>query len=156
MIRGNTVMKGYYKDPAATAEAFRDGWFHTGDLGEVDAEGYVYIVDRLTDLILVSGENVYPREVEEVLMELESVADVGVIGVPSEVFGEEVLAVVVPREPDAQPEQRELVRHCRSRLARFKCPTRIEFVEALPRNAAGKLLKRELREPHWRGRSRLV
>ncbi|MEO0651027.1 MAG: long-chain-fatty-acid--CoA ligase [Planctomycetota bacterium] len=156
VARGPNVGPGYAGDPEATERALRGGWFHTGDLAEVDGQGYVYVVDRLTDLILVSGENVYPREVEEVLLELEGIADAGVIGIPSEHFGEEVLAFVVPRDRDDAPQARQVIRHCRERLARFKCPTGVEFVDALPRNAAGKLLKRELREPFWAGRERLV
>lgn len=156
IARGPNVSPGYHADPAATAAALRAGWFHTGDLATVDAEGFVYVVDRLTDMILVGGENVYPREVEDVLMDHPEVADAAVIGVPHDVFGEEVLALIVPRAPLAGPDPRAVVRHCRTRLAAFKCPTRVELVPSLPRNAAGKLQRRALREPHWKGRPRRV
>lgn len=155
VVRGDQVGPGYWRRPEATAESFVDGWFHTGDLATLDEEGYVTIVDRLKDMILVAGENVYPGEVEEALRSHPSVEDVAVIGVPHELWGEEVLALVVGAE-GAEVNERVLIQHARGLLARFKCPTRVERTAELPRNAAGKLLKRELREGYWRGRERRV
>jgi long-chain acyl-CoA synthetase len=156
VARGDNVTPGYWNRPEETAEALRDGWLHTGDLATVDDEGYVYVVDRLKDMILVGGENVYPREVEERLALHPAVREAAVIGIPHEVWGEEVLALVVPGEAGTPPDARELIRHCRAGLARFKCPTKVELRAELPRNAAGKLEKRALREPYWRHRERNV
>jgi acyl-CoA synthetase (AMP-forming)/AMP-acid ligase II len=155
LARGSNVMLGYHDDPRATAETFADGWLRTGDLAWVDLDGYVYVVDRSKDMLLVGGENVYPREVENVLLKHEAVADAAVIGVPHATWGEEPLAFVVLRE-GALTDGRTLSRHCRGELARFKCPTRFEFVARLPRNSAGKLQKALLREPYWRGLERKV
>ena len=155
VARGDNVFPGYWRRDEANREAFRDGWLRTGDLARVDAEGFVYVVDRLKDMAVVGGENVYPREIEVALLEHAAVADVAVIGIPHDAWGEEVLALVVLR-PDATAGERELIQHCRARLARFKCPTRVEFINALPRNAAGKCLKALLREPYWRSRERKV
>ncbi len=155
IARGANIMLGYDRDPDASVEALADGWLRTGDLAWVDDEGYVYVVDRRKDMLLVGGENVYPREVENVLLAQPDVADAAVIGVPHETWGEEPLAFVVLRE-GAAADGRALTRRCREQLARFKCPTRIEFVASLPRNSAGKLQKNLLREPYWRGRSRKV
>ena len=148
IARGANITPGYADDPQATAEALRDGWFHTGDVGYLDADGYLFLVDRLKDMILVGGENVYSREVEEALEAHPAVREVAVVGAPHPVFGEEVVAfVVADGEPGALA--RELIRHCRQRLARYKCPTRVELRPALPRNAAGKLKKSDLRAPLW-------
>lgn len=156
VARGPNMTIGYFADPEATAEAFAGGWFHTGDLARVDAEGYVYVVDRSKDMILVGGENVYPREIEDVLLAHAAVADAAVIGIPHDVWGEQVLALVVPRSDQSFPGERALIRYCRSSLASFKCPGRIELRDDLGRNAAGKLQKPSLREPYWEGRSRRV
>lgn len=155
VARGANLMLGYHADEAATAEAYDDGWFRTGDLGWVDEEGFIYIVDRQKDMILVGGENVYPREVEVRLLQHAGVRDAAVIGIPHDTWGEEVLAFVVA-EPGADLEPRALIRHCRAELARFKCPTRVEIVDSVPRNAAGKLQKGLLRGPYWAGRERKV
>lgn len=155
IVRGDQVGPGYWRRTEETRQVFRDGWFRTGDLATLDADGYVTIVDRLKDMVLVAGENVYPGEIESVLREHAALTDVAVIGIPHEHWGEEVLAIVVPR-PGVDVHDRELIQHCRARLARFKCPTRIERRTTLPRNAAGKLLKRELHEPYWEGRARKV
>ncbi len=158
VARGPNVFVGYHDMPEETAEAFRGGWFHTGDLATMDAEGFVSIVDRSKDMIIVGGENVYPREVEDVLRDHPLVSDVAVIGVPSERWGETVLALVVASGPvtDREAAINELVLYPRTRLARFKCPTNIEFVPEIPRNAAGKVLKSRLRAPYWAGRDRQV
>jgi O-succinylbenzoic acid--CoA ligase len=141
LVRGPTVMAGYWQNPEATARALRDGWLHTGDLGALDDEGYLYVLDRRDDLIISGGENVYPAEVEAVLLSHPAVADVGVVGVPDEKWGMALAAFVVRRAAVAEDELRAF---CAERLARYKIPARFIFVESLPRNAAGKLLRREL------------
>jgi long-chain acyl-CoA synthetase len=145
VIRGHNIMKGYYNRPEATAESIRDGWFYTGDVGVFDEDGYLSIVDRTKDLILRGGFNVYPREIEEVLMTHPGVSLCAVIGVPDEKFGEEVKACVVVKT-DANLTVEELRNWCRERIAANKYPRMIEFYESLPLNATGKILKRELRE----------
>jgi len=151
--RGSNVTRGYWAQPQADAESFHDGWFRTGDLGVLDADGYLTLVDRSKDLILVGGENVYPRRAEEALLTHAAVADVAVIGIPHAVWGEEVLALVALK-PGAAAGDRELIAHCRATLSDTAGPTRVEFRDALPRNAAGKLDKRSLRAPYWAGRER--
>jgi long-chain acyl-CoA synthetase len=146
VVRGHNVMKGYYKRPDDTALAIRDGWFHTGDIGRRDARGNFFVVDRLKDMVIRGGFNVYPRELEEVLMQHPAIAMVAVIGVPHPVHGEEVKAFVVLKPghvetPDA------LVAWCRERMAAYKYPRIVDVVEALPMTATGKILKRALRDP---------
>jgi acyl-CoA synthetase (AMP-forming)/AMP-acid ligase II len=148
-------MKGYWKMPDATAETLRGGWLHTGDLGTMDDSGYVFIMDRLKDMIVSGGENVYPREIEEVLFTHPAVADAAVIGVPSDKWGEAVKAVVVLK-PDASAGADDLIDFCRDKLAGYKRPSSVDFVDALPKNPSGKILKRELREPYWKGVDRRV
>jgi acyl-CoA synthetase (AMP-forming)/AMP-acid ligase II len=155
IMQGPMVMKGYYNRPEATAEAIRDGWFHSGDAGYLDEDGYLYIHDRVKDMIVSGGENVYPAEVESVLFAHDAVADVAVIGVPDERWGEAVKAVVV-QAMDADVDEQTLIDFCKGRIAGFKCPRSVDFVEALPRNPTGKILKRELREPYWEGYERQV
>jgi acyl-CoA synthetase (AMP-forming)/AMP-acid ligase II len=155
VARGEQVMKGYWRRPDATAEAIRDGWFHSGDAGYFDADGYLYIHDRVKDMIVSGGENVYPAEVENALAAHPAVADVAVIGVPDERWGEAVKAVVVLR-PGARADERELLEFCRDRIAGFKRPRSVDFADALPRNPTGKILKRELRERYWKGKDRRV
>ncbi len=145
VYRGPTVMHGYHDKPEATAEAFAGGWFHSGDLVREDEEGFVYVVDRLKDMLISGGENVYPAEVERALVAHPGVAEVAVIGVPHQRWVETPLAVVV-REPGAEVGEEELIELCRARLAGYKKPSAVVFVEALPRNASGKVLKRTLRE----------
>ena len=144
VLRGPTVFAGYWGKPAETAEAMRGGWFHSGDLGVADADGFVRLVDRKKDMIISGGENVYPIEVEQVLHRHPGVADVAVVGVRDEKWGETVLAVVVPAAEGVSAD--ELIDFTRESLAHFKCPRRVEFTDVLPRNATGKLLKRVLRE----------
>jgi long-chain acyl-CoA synthetase len=143
-IRGHVVMKGYYKRPEATAAAIRNGWFHSGDVGRRDAEGYIYISDRVKDMILRGGFNVYPRELEEVLMTHEAVSLCAVVGVPSDEHGEEIKAYVVKKEGAAATEN-ELVAWCKANMASYKYPRFVEFRDSLPMTATGKILKRELR-----------
>ena len=144
VMRGPKVFKGYWRDGDATAAAFTGGWFHTGDIGVRDADGYLYIVDRLKDMIVSGGENIASSEIERVLYEHDSVLEAAVIGRPDDRWGEVPVAFVVLRQnAGATPD--ELIAHCQVQLARFKVPREITFVEALPRNPSGKVLKRELR-----------
>jgi long-chain acyl-CoA synthetase len=144
VVRGHNVMKGYWGRPEATAQSIRDGWFHTGDIGKRDADGNHYIVDRLKDMVIRGGFNVYPREIEEVLMQHPAVAMVAVVGVPHEVHGEEIKAVVLPK-PGIPVDADEIVSWCRERMAAYKYPRIVELVATLPMTATGKILKRELR-----------
>jgi acyl-CoA synthetase (AMP-forming)/AMP-acid ligase II len=155
LVRGDQVMSGYWNRSAATAETLRDGWLHTGDAGHVDEDGFLFLSDRVKDMIVSGGENVYPREIEETLMRLDGIADVAVVGVPDERWGEVPKAFVV-HTVGASLTAEMILNHCRSRLAGYKCPRSVEFVESLPRNATGKVLKRELRAPYWSGRTRAV
>ena len=144
VIRGHNIMKGYYKQPEATAEVMRGGWFHSGDIGRMDDDGYLYIADRLKDLVIRGGMNVYPREVEEVLHTHPCVSLAAVIGVPHEELGEEIKAFVI-RKPGATVSDVELIAWARDAMAAFKYPRIVQFVDALPMTATGKVLKRELR-----------
>lgn len=144
VIRGEQVTPGYWGNDAATAAATEGGWFHTGDLARRDEEGYFYIVDRLKDMILSGGENVYSREVEDAILGLEGVAEVAVVGLPDEEWGERVTAVIVPR-PGSDVSGAEVVEHCRRQLARFKAPKTVLFAEELPRTVSGKVRKAHLR-----------
>jgi acyl-CoA synthetase (AMP-forming)/AMP-acid ligase II len=155
LMRGPQMMRGYWNMPDETAEALRGGWMHTGDAGRLDAAGYLYVVDRLKDMIVSGGENVYPRAVEDVLFEHPSIADAAVIGVPDDRWGETVKAIVVLREGAAASEA-EVIDYCRERLGGLQRPRSVEFRETLPHAANGKLLKRVLREPYWAGRERRV
>ncbi len=155
VCRTPQVMVGYWNLPEASARAIRDGWFHTGDAGYLDEEGYLYIYDRVKDMVVSGGENIYPAEVENALFAHPAVADAAVIGVPDERWGEAVKAVVVLK-PDAAATADELIAFARQRVAGFKAPRSVDFVVALPRNPSGKVLKRELREPYWIGRERQV
>ena len=148
LLVSGQVMRGYFNRPQANAEAFRDGWFHTGDLARLDADGYLYIVDRKKDMVVSGGYNVYSREVEQVLAGHPDVADAAVVGVPDELYGEAVAAFVQLR-PGAQVSAEALVEHCRAHLAGYKKPRHVRFVEALPRNSLGKVLKAELRRTFY-------
>jgi long-chain acyl-CoA synthetase len=154
LVRGANVMQGYWNKPEQTAEALRDGWYHTGDLGYLDEHAYLYLVDRAKDMIVTGGENVYGSEVEEALYAHEAVLEAAVFGVPDARWGEAVYAVVVPRRP-VDPDT--LVAYCRRSIADYKVPRRIELrSEPLPKSAAGKVLKRELRAPHWEGQDAAI
>jgi long-chain acyl-CoA synthetase len=154
-VRGAAPLPGYWENPQATLDSLTaDGFYRTGDVGAMDAAGYLTIVDRLRDVIITGGENVFPAEVEAVLARHPDVADVAVIGIPDDRWGETVHAVVVARSADFDPG--ELIGAAREQLAGFKCPTGVTMVEALPRNATGKVLRAALREPFWSGRDRRV
>ncbi|MDH5736796.1 MAG: long-chain-fatty-acid--CoA ligase [Gammaproteobacteria bacterium] len=153
-IRGPQVMHGYWRNPEATKESIdAQGWFRSGDAGYV-IDGYVYIHDRVKDMIISGGENIYPAEVENVLMKHPKIKDVAVIGVPSERWGEAVKAIVTPATDGLTEE--EVFAFCRQQLAHYKCPTSVDWLEEIPRNPSGKILKTELRKPYWKGRSRNV
>lgn len=156
VIRAAAVMKGYWKQPDANRSAFFDGgWFRTGDAGYFDADGFLYIHDRIKDMIISGAENVYPTEVENALFGHSAIADAVVIGVPDERWGEAVKAIVVLKR-DEQATEEDIITFVRSRIAGYKTPKSIDFVGALPRNPSGKLLRRELRAPYWAGRTRRV
>ncbi len=145
VVRGPNVFAGYWNRPQATREAFRGGWFHTGDLARRDAEGFYYIVDRKKDMLISGGENVYPTEVEQVLFRHPEIREVAVFGIPDPKWGEVPMAVIAARDPATTLSLKEVQAFCHGKLARFKIPRQVAMVEALPRNAAGKVLKRELR-----------
>ncbi len=155
MARGVGLMQGYWNREKETLEAFRDGWLRSGDMGFVDDKGFLFIVDRLKDMIVSGGENVYSAEVENALARHPAVATCAVIGIPSERWGEQVHAVVVLREGE-KADATELREHCRGFIAGYKCPASVEFRDSLPVSAAGKLLKHVLREPYWSGHNRYV
>jgi long-chain acyl-CoA synthetase len=154
--RAGNFMREYWNRPDETAEAFKDGWYHTGDAGRMDERGYVYLVDRVKDMIVTGGENVYSAEVEDAIGSHPAVAQVAVIGIPHDMWGEQVHAVVVLRDGAAASED-ELKAHCRESIAGYKVPKSWEFrTEPLPMSGAMKVLKRELRRPYWEGRDRAV
>ena len=155
VVRGPQVMRGYWNQAEATAEALRGGWLHTGDIGTLDADGYLTIRDRVKDMIVSGGENVYPRGIEDVLARHPAVLEAAVIGVPDARWGEAVKAVVVPR-PGTALSEGQVMAFCRQHLGGFEVPRSVEFVEALPRNAAGKVLRRVLRERYWADQARQV
>jgi long-chain acyl-CoA synthetase len=144
IVRGPCIMKGYYRLPDLTARVLRSGWLHTGDMARMDEDGYLYIVERKDDLIIRGGENIYPREVEEVLYRHPSVAEVSVIGVPDSALGQEVYAFVVLKN-GAEASSEQLIDFCNQHIAKFKSPKRVAFVTALPKNIIGKTLRKELR-----------
>ena len=154
-VRTEQVMNGYYRNVDGTRAAVVDGWLRSGDGGHLDADGYLYITDRIKDMIVSGGENVYPAEIERVLAEHPSVDDVAVIAVPDETWGEVPKAVVVAA-PGADVDADELISYCRQRLASYKCPRSVDVVAELPRNLTGKVLKRELRRPYWENQDRQV
>jgi acyl-CoA synthetase (AMP-forming)/AMP-acid ligase II len=154
-VRGPQLMSGYWRRPEETARTLRDGWLHTGDVGRIDDEGFLFVEDRVKDMIVSGGENVYPRVVESVLFEHPAVADAAVIGVPHPRWGETVKAVVSLRGGTSATEA-EIIEFCRPRLGGFERPRSVDFRDELPRTASGKVLKRVLREPYWAGHERRV
>ena len=155
VARSGAMFRGYWNNSVATVETLRNGWVHTGDMGRIDEDGFLYIVDRTKDMIVTGGENVYPAEVESALMSHPAIADVAVIGVPHEKWGETVKAIVV-KKADVAVTEAEIIEFSKGLLARFKCPTSVDWIDALPRNPSGKILKKDLRAPYWEGRERMV
>jgi fatty-acyl-CoA synthase len=151
VARSDGVLEGYWQEPAATAEALRGGWFHTGDMATWNEEGYILIVDRKKDIIVSGGENISSLEVEKILLAHPAVLEVAIIPVPDQVWGEVPKALVVLK-PGMQAGASELIEHCRARLAHYKCPRSVEYLESLPRTGTGKVLKRDLRKKYWQGR----
>jgi acyl-CoA synthetase (AMP-forming)/AMP-acid ligase II len=144
-VKGDQVLNGYWRNPEATAKAFTDGWFHTGDVGRWDADGYLTIVDRKKDMIVTGGENVYPREVEEVLYRHPAVLEAAVVGMEDPVWGESIVAVIATRS-GVDTCADTLIQHCRDNIASYKKPKAVAFINELPKNASGKVLKRTLRD----------
>ena len=155
VIQSGFNMKGYWKRPEATEDAIKNGYFHTGDAGFFDEDGFLFIHDRVKDMIVSGGENVYPAEVENAIFGHPAVADVAVIGVPSEKWGEEVKALIVPKEGE-NPSEADIIAWTKERIAGYKCPKSVEQIEVMPRNPSGKILRKDLREPYWKGIERRV
>jgi long-chain acyl-CoA synthetase len=155
IARGDNIAMGYWKLPVETAETFREGWLYTGDMAKVDGDGYVFIVDRKKDMIISGGENISSKEVEEVIFRHPAVLEVTVIGVPDEEWGESVKALVVLK-PGSTATEQEIIEHCVDWLSSFKKPRSVEFIDELPKNPAGKVLKTELRKKYWKGREKYV
>ena len=149
-VRGPGLFSGYHDNPAATQKSHRGDWFSLGDIGRLDADGYLYLVDRKADMIISAGENIYPNDIEEVLLTAPGVKEAAVIGIPDPTWGELVTAIVVPA-PSATLDAETLIAHCAAQLPGYMKPRRVEFADALPRNESGKLLRRVLREPYWKG-----
>ncbi len=155
VIRGKCMMMGYWKNPELTARAIRNGWYHTGDMGYMDDEGYLFLVDRKADMIVTGGENVYPKEVEDVLYQHPAVAMAAVVSAPDEKWGERVQAAVVLKT-DQSVTQADLVNHCKTRLAGYKCPKVVEFWDQLPTTPVGKVLRKDVKKKFWEGRERKI
>ena len=154
-IRGKCMMMGYWKNPELTAKALRNGWYHTGDMGYMDEDGYLFLVDRKADMIVTGGENVYPKEVEDVLYQHPAVAMAAVVSAPDEKWGERVQAAVVLKPGEAATAE-ELIAHCKDRLAGYKCPKLIEFWEQLPTTPVGKILRKDVKKKYWEGQERTI
>jgi acyl-CoA synthetase (AMP-forming)/AMP-acid ligase II len=155
VARGDGIMPGYWKMPEETEETFMKGWLRTGDLAVMDEKGYITVVDRLKDMIIKGGQNVYPNEIEQVLLTHPAVQQAAVIGVPDEKWGEEVKALIVLKA-DQTASDKDIMQFCRQNLAPMKRPKTVEFREQLPMNPTGKVLKKDLREPYWKGYQKRV
>lgn len=155
VLRGKCVMKGYWKQPELTASTLRDGWHHTGDMGYMDEAGYLFLVDRKADMIVTGGENVYPKEVEDVLYQHSAISMAAVVSAPDAKWGERVQAVVTLK-PGMNVGPEELVAHCKGRLASYKCPKKIEIWDALPTTPVGKILRKEIKKVFWQGQERMI
>ncbi len=155
-VRGPATFNGYWNNPEGTAESFLDDqWCSVGDMARFDEDGYYFLVDRAQDMIVSGGTNIYPAEIEDVIMEMEGIADVGVIGVPDEKWGELVKAIVVLK-PEHEVSEEEIIAYCRQHLAGFKIPKSVDYIDTIPRNAAGKMLKKDLRKPYWEGKDTFI
>ena len=155
VTRSDLVMKGYWRNPEATNKTLKNGWLHTGDMGYMDEKGYLFIMDRSKDMIISGGENIYPREIEEVLIRHDAVREVAVIGIPDVKWGEAIKAVVA-LHPDASVSEEELISFCRHHIASYKKPKSVDFLDALPKNNYGKIMKRNLRAAYWKDKARKV
>jgi acyl-CoA synthetase (AMP-forming)/AMP-acid ligase II len=155
VTRSDLVMTGYWRNPEATNKVLKNGWLHTGDMGSMDEKGYLFIMDRSKDMIISGGENIYPREIEEVLIRHDAVREVAVIGIPDVKWGEAIKAVVA-LHPDASVSEEDLISFCRHHIASYKKPKSVDFVDALPKNNYGKILKRDLRAVYWKDKVRKV
>ena len=155
IIKSGNNMKGYWNRPEATNESVVDDWFYSGDAGFFDEEGFLFIHDRVKDMIVSGAENIYPAEVENALMSHREIVDAAVVGIPDDKWGEAVKGFVVLSE-GADLEESEIISYARTQIAAYKCPRTIDFVSELPRNPSGKILRRELRDPYWEGKERQV
>ena len=153
VCRGPNVMQSYYKNTEATKEAIKDEWLYTGDLATVDEDGYFYIIDRKKDMIVSGGENIYPREIEEVLLRHQAIADIAVVGIPDPIWGETVKAFVVTKEGETVTEK-DVIDFCKKHLATYKKPKQVAFISTIPRNSSGKVLKRILKSGSKKDNSR--
>jgi long-chain acyl-CoA synthetase len=144
-VRGPIVMKGYHNRPEETAKALRGGWLHTGDIGYLDEDGYLFITDRKKDMIIKGGENIFPSEIENVLLKHPDIVEAAVIGIPDKIYGEEVVAFVVKKQ-EAEINENEIISHCIKNYTKFKCPGKVRFIENLPKSPVGKILKKDLRK----------
>jgi O-succinylbenzoate-CoA ligase len=154
-IRGKNIMMGYWRNPELTAATLRGGWLHTGDMGMIDEDGYIYLVDRKADMIITGGENVYPKETEDVLYAHPAIKECAVVSSPDDRWGERVQAVVVLKAGQTVTEE-ELISHCKSKLAGYKCPKKIEFWDDLPKTPIGKILRKDVKKHFWKGRERII
>jgi len=154
-LQGKHVMMGYWKKPELTAEVMRNGWYHTGDMGYMDKDNYLFLVDRKADMIVTGGENVYPKETEDALYEHPAVMECAVVSAPDEKWGERVQAAVVLK-PDAKVTEEELMEHCKSRLSGYKCPKAIEFWDAIPKTPIGKIIRKDVKKKYWEGQERTI
>ena len=150
VARGKNIMMGYWKNPELTAKTIKDGWLHTGDMGTMDEEGYIYLVDRKADMIISGGENIYPKEVEDVIYGHWAVQECAVVSAPDEKWGERVLATIVLKAKCHTTEQ-EIIAYCHEKLAGYKCPKHVEFVDELPKTAVGKISRRAIKKRYWDG-----
>ena len=155
VVKGEVVMKGYWKNPEATTGTLRHGWLHTGDLGKMDERGYVYLLDRSKDMVISGGENIYCREIEDVIVHHPAIYEVAVIGVPDDKWGEAVKAIVSLKLGMKASEQ-EIINFCKQNLASYKKPKSVDFIDELPKNPYGKILKKDLKERYWRGQERRI
>jgi long-chain acyl-CoA synthetase len=155
VVRGKHVMLGYWKNPEMTQQALRGGWYHSGDMGYMDEDGYLYLVDRKADMIVTGGENVYPKEVEDVLYEHPAVSMAAVVSAPDKKWGERVQAVVVLK-PGQSATEEEIINYCKKRLGGYKCPKAIEFWDSLPTTPIGKILRKDVKKKFWEGHERSI
>jgi acyl-CoA synthetase (AMP-forming)/AMP-acid ligase II len=155
VARGKNIMMGYWKQPDLTAKTLRGGWLHTGDMGTVDQDGYIYLMDRKEDMIITGGENVYPKETEDILYEHPAVQECAVVPVPDDKWGECVHAVVVLKA-GREAKEEELMGFCKNKLAHYKCPKSVEFWKELPKTSIGKIMRKEVKAHYWKKDARKI